>query len=76
MWDKIPKGKPLKPSEFFRFNRGAIEIIDTSKWLLKLDCGTFEHPIHYNVESLATSWTWLAPHDRKIVYNNGGTVNE
>jgi hypothetical protein len=67
MWDQIPGNESLNPAEFFRFNKHHIEISGNDRWMLRLQWGDFEHPIHYNVESLATHWTWLVPEKDGII---------
>jgi hypothetical protein len=67
MWDEIPANTPFEPKQFFRFNHHQIEWLGDGRWNLKLQWGDFEHPLHYNVESLATNWTWLGPDENGMI---------
>ena len=77
IWDKIPSNTPFEPKEFFRFNHSKIKYLGDRKWELMFNYGEFVHPIHYNTESLATSWTWVVPDDNnKIIIGNESIMGD
>lgn len=61
IWDEIPKDTPFNAEEFFRFNHHQIRINDNNNWTIIMFGEEFNHPIHYNIENLATNWEWSEP---------------
>ena len=60
IWDKLHPDVEYDPTEFFKYNHHKLKYNGDMKWDIIFNWGkTFEHPIHLNVEHLATRWTWV-----------------
>jgi len=60
MWEKYKKNEAYDPEDILQYNRTKIIYKGDFMWdIVMSDCGTFEHPVHLNVEHLPTNYTWV-----------------
>jgi hypothetical protein len=59
IWDSAEKNKSYDPFIFFKSNRCKITYKGNMLWDIYFDFGdTCTHPVHLDVSSLQTNWTW------------------
>ncbi len=70
MWDNFRDREKYGPEEFFKNNRCTIKYKGDFIWDIQFSWGeTFEHPVHVNVQSLATNWNWI------VLNTNDNTIH-
>lgn len=73
MWDKYEESVGYDPEDILQYNKMTLKYKGNYTWdLIIMDCGTFEHPIHLNVEHLDTNWAWaeIDPKDSMVHITN------
>lgn len=59
IWQNAKQGINYNPKDFFASNHHCIEYLGNYKWDVNFNFGeTFTHPIHLDVSSMNTNWTW------------------
>jgi len=71
IWDKFNEFQVYQPEEIFKNSHHKIVYKGNMHWDIIFSFGeTLEHPVHLDVSSLPTNWTWCAIENKYINITN------